>query len=73
MQTLALHRRHANFEAFWETTLDLSRAFHDAVLARPQGEIEEIRAAVRDRLAPYEAPTGVLDIPGRTLVACASA
>jgi SAM-dependent methyltransferase len=73
VQTLALHRRHANFEAFWETTLDLSRAFHDAVLARPQGEIEEIRAAVRDRLAPYEAPTGVLDIPGRTLVACASA
>jgi len=73
IETLALHRRHASFEEFWETTLDLSRVFHDAVLARPQGEIEEIQAAVRARLAPFEAPGGVLDIPGRTLVACAGA
>ncbi len=73
VQTLQLHRRHAGFEEFWETTLDLSRPFHDAVLARPQTEIEEIRAAVRKRLEPYEAAGGVLDIPGRTLVACASA
>ena len=29
-------RRHASFEEFWETTLDLSRAFHDAVLAAPE-------------------------------------
>lgn len=73
VQTLQLHRRHASFEEFWETTLDLSRPFHDAVLARPQSEIEEIRAAVRKRLEPYEAAGGVLDIPGRTLVASASA
>jgi len=73
VQTLQLHRRHASFEEFWETTLDLSRPFHDAVLARPQTEIEEIRAAVRKRLEPYEAAGGVLDIPGRTLVASASA
>ena len=73
VETLELHRRHASFEEFWETTLDLSRVFHDAVLARPQGEIEEIQAAVRERLAPYEAPGGALDIPARTLVACARA
>ena len=73
VQTLQLHRRHAGFEEFWETTLDLSRPFHDAVLARPQTEIEEIKAAVRKRLEPYEAAGGVLDIPGRTLVASASA
>jgi SAM-dependent methyltransferase len=73
VQTLQLHRRHASFEEFWETTLDLSRPFHDAVLTRPQTEIEEIRAAVRERLEPYEAAGGVLDIPGRTLVASASA
>jgi SAM-dependent methyltransferase len=72
LETLELHRRQS-FEEFWETTLDLSRVFHDAVLARPQGEIEEIQAAVRRRLEPYESPGGVLDIPGRTLVASASA
>jgi hypothetical protein len=73
LETLELHRRHTGFEEFWETTLDLSRVVHDAVLARPQAEIEEIQAAVRKRLEPYEAPGGVLDIPGRTLVASASA
>jgi SAM-dependent methyltransferase len=73
VHALDLHRRHASFDEFWQTTLDLSRAFHDAVLARPQAEIEEIEAAVRARLAPYEDAGGVLDIPARTLVACASA
>jgi SAM-dependent methyltransferase len=73
VETLQLHRRHSSFEEFWETTLDLSRSFHDAVLACPQSEIEQIRAAVRERLAPYAGPDGVLDIPGRTLVAGASA
>lgn len=73
IETLQLHRRHASFDEFWETTLDLSRSFHDAVLERPQDEIEEIRAAVRARLKRFEAHDGVLDIPGRTLVASASA
>jgi SAM-dependent methyltransferase len=73
VETLQLHRRHASFEEFWETTLDLSRSFHDAVLARPQEEIEEIQTAVHRRLEAYEAPGGLLDIPGRTLVASAGA
>ena len=73
IEPLALHRRHVSFDEFWETTLDLSRVFHDAVLARPQREIEQIQAAVRERLAPFEAPGGLLDIPARTLVACGSA
>lgn len=73
VESLQLHRRHASFEEFWETTLDLSRGFHDAVLARAQAEIDEIKAAVQARLAPYEAPDGMLDIPARTLVASASA
>ncbi len=73
VESLELHRRHASFEEFWETTLDLSRAFHDAVLERPQSEIDQIEAAVRARLAPFEAAAGVLDIPARTLVASAAA
>lgn len=73
VESLELHRRHANFDEFWETMLDLSRLTHDAVLSRPETEIEEIKAAVRSRLADFELADGSLDIPGRTLVASASA
>jgi len=73
IETIELSRRHESFDEFWETTLDLSRSFHDAVLARRQEEIDEIRAAVRARFAQFEAADGRLEIPGRTLVASASA
>ncbi len=73
VQALDLHRRHTGFEEFWDSTLDLSRALHDAVLDRPEPEIAEIYAALAERFAPYTADDGSLDIPGRTLVASASA
>lgn len=73
IEALDLRRRHASFAEFWESTLDLSRATHDAVLSRPAAEIAEIEAAVKARFAPYEAPDGVLDIPARTFVVSASA
>jgi SAM-dependent methyltransferase len=73
VESLELHRRHTSFDEYWESTLDLSRAMHDAVLSRPPGEVEEIQAAVKERFKPYEAADGTLDIPGRTLVASASA
>ncbi len=64
-------QRHPSFDAFWETMLDLSRELHDTVLARPAAEIDEIRAAIATRMAPYTAPDGHLEIPGRSLVAVA--
>ncbi len=73
VNALAIEHRHTSFEAFWETTLDISRAFHDTVLARPAAEIAEIRSGLASRLAPYEASDGALAIPARTLVASASA
>jgi SAM-dependent methyltransferase len=73
VETLQLSRGEPSFERFWETTLDLSRVFHDAVLERPQAEIGEIQAAVRARFAPFEAADGSLEIPARTLVASATA
>ena len=73
VEPLELPRRHPDFEELWETTLDLSRAFHDAVLSRPAPEIEEIKASLAQRFAPYTAADGTLDVPGRTLVAVASA
>ncbi len=73
IETLDLCRRHPNFEELWDSTLDLSRSFHDAVLARPAPEIEEIRASLAARFAPYTAADGSLEIPGRTFVAVAGA
>jgi SAM-dependent methyltransferase len=73
IETLDLTRRHASFEDLWDSTLDLSRFFHDAVLARPASEIEEIRASLAARFAPYTAADNTLEIPGRTFVAVASA
>jgi SAM-dependent methyltransferase len=73
VQALDLHRCHASFEEFWDSTLDLSRGLHDAILDRPEPEITEIRAALAERFAPYTAADGSLDIPGRTLVASAGA
>jgi SAM-dependent methyltransferase len=73
VQDLELPRHHPDFEDLWETTLDLSRGFHDAVLSRPAEEMDEIKASLAQRFAPYTAADGTLEVPGRTLLASASA
>jgi SAM-dependent methyltransferase len=73
VQALGVEQRHASFEDFWETHLDISNAFHNAVLSRPEPEIAEIRSGLAARLEPFTEPDGTLAIPGRTLVARASA
>jgi len=73
IEALELVRRHASFAELWDSTLDLSRNLHDAVLSRPAAEIAEIEVAVAERFAPYTAADGSLEIPARTLVAAASA
>jgi ubiquinone/menaquinone biosynthesis C-methylase UbiE len=73
VQALDLEQRYDSVEDFWETTLDISNAFHNAVLSRPEAEIEEIRSGLASRLQPFVAADGALSIPGRTLVAAASA
>lgn len=73
VETLELRRRHPDFEDMWDTTLDLSREFHDAVLSQPQAEIDAIKASLQQRFAPYTADDGKLDIPALTLVASAEA
>ncbi len=62
---------HPSFGSFWETMLDISRELHDLVLAQPAIEIEAIEVSLAGRLAPYTAPDGTLEIPGRSLVAVA--
>src|SRR5205814_70322 len=66
-------RRHPSFDDLWEATLDLSHAFHEAVLARPAQEIDQIKSSLAQRFAPYADADGALTVPGRTLLARASA
>jgi SAM-dependent methyltransferase len=73
VEALELMRRHSSFEELWDSTLDLSRVFHDTVLERPEAEIEEIKSSLADRFAPYTVRDGTLEIPGRTLLAYADA
>ncbi|HEV2997643.1 MAG TPA: methyltransferase domain-containing protein [Solirubrobacteraceae bacterium] len=73
VEVVEVERRHEGFGDFWETTLDLSRVTHDAVMGRSEEEVAEIAAAVARRLEPYTATDGTLRIPGRSLVAAASA
>jgi SAM-dependent methyltransferase len=73
VEALELVRRHAGFEELWDSTLDLSRVFHDAVLSRPETEIVEIKGSLAARFAPYTAPDGALAVPGRTLLATVTA
>jgi len=73
IEAVELTRRHPDFDDLWDVTLDLSRSFHDAVLSRPQPEIEQIRQSLAERFAPYTAGDGTLAIPARTLLASASA
>ncbi|HEV3320063.1 MAG TPA: methyltransferase domain-containing protein [Solirubrobacteraceae bacterium] len=73
VQALQVEQRHPSFDAFWETTLDISHAFHNAVLSRPEPEIAQIRSGLAARLEAFTEADGTLAIPGRTLVASASA
>jgi SAM-dependent methyltransferase len=73
VEALELVRRHSSFAEMWETTLDLSRNVHDAVLSQPASVIAQIEASLAERFAPYTAADGTLAIPARTLVASASA
>jgi SAM-dependent methyltransferase len=73
VEHLNLTQRTVDFDEFWDTTLDLSRSFHDAVLSRPPQEIAEIRESLAKRLAHFMATDGALEIPMRTLVAVGTA
>ncbi len=73
IEAIELMRRQASFDELWETTLDISPSFHDAVLSRPAGEVEQIKSAVAEHFGPFTAADGTLEVPGRTLVARASA
>jgi SAM-dependent methyltransferase len=73
VERLAFTQCAPSFEEFWETTLDLSRAFHDAVLSRPEPEIADIRQGLARRLKPFTAADGSLEIPMQSLMGVGTA
>ncbi len=58
VEAVDVEQRHASYDAFWETMLDISRELHDLVLAQPAQEVEQIRVSLAARLAPYTAADG---------------
>ncbi|MGH2880397.1 MAG: class I SAM-dependent methyltransferase [Solirubrobacteraceae bacterium] len=73
VERLAFSQRAESFEEFWETTLDIARGFHDAVLARPEDEIAQIRKSLAKRLKPFTAGDGSLEIPMQALMGTGTA
>jgi ubiquinone/menaquinone biosynthesis C-methylase UbiE len=73
VKRLDLTQRVASFDEFWDTTLDLSRNFHDAVLSRPEAEISDIRASLVKRLAEFTAADGSMELPMSTLAGVGTA
>jgi SAM-dependent methyltransferase len=62
-----------DFDSWWAMHLDLSAATLAAFQHADQSQTEAIEAELVQRLAPYTAPDGSLNVPGRTLVARALA
>jgi SAM-dependent methyltransferase len=73
IDAVAVEQRHASLDAYWDSQLDLSRNFHDAVMGVPAAQADELRAELGERLAPFTVADGELVLPGSSLVAAASA
>lgn len=71
--TVDVKQRSDSFDAYWEQLLDMSPIVRDAVAGQGQQEIDALRAGLRERLGEFTAQDGSLAIPGRTIVAAATA
>ena len=58
---------------WWQTQLDLSRSFADAVATAPPDAVAEVRAAIVAAAEDFAAADGTLAVPARTWVAGAVA
>ena len=62
-----------DLDHWWQTQLDLSRSFSDAVAAAAPEQIARVRAALAEAAEGFRAPDGTLAVPARTWVAGAVA
>jgi len=66
-------QRFDSFEHYWLLTRDLNRPLDDVVSKLDEAEVEDVRAALLRAFEGDIAPGGALTIPGRALVASATA
>ena len=73
LDTVDLAFTFADENEWWEDRVTLSVPFADALSSLEPGQRDELREAIDARLAEYRDDSGALTIPGRALVAAASA
>jgi ubiquinone/menaquinone biosynthesis C-methylase UbiE len=73
VEGLDLRFEHPSFEHWWESRLELSVPFADAVSALAPEQVDELRELLGRELEPYAGQDGGLSIPARALVASAHA
>lgn len=73
VEAIEIVRHHESFDELWDAQLDMSRTFHDAVMSYSEPEILAIKDSLERRFGPFTTESGTLEVPGRTLVALASA
>jgi hypothetical protein len=73
VEEVELDRSYETAEEYVAETLDLSATFADVWAQLDEGERSEVRERVGALAAPYRGSDGSLRMPGRSLVAAASA
>ena len=64
---------YADEDAWWEERIAMSPPFADALAGLDAGRRDHLRAAIDARLGDYRDESGALALPGRALVAAATA
>ncbi len=65
--------RHADFDDWWDVTLDLSNSFNETLARCDPATREKLRDAIEQAAESYREADGSLSLPARTWVAAATA
>jgi SAM-dependent methyltransferase len=72
VESLEFEMRHPSFDDYWEATGTMSGSRAEAIARLDEAQVEDLRAAVRDKARPYEREGGLV-LPVRNWVAWATA
>jgi hypothetical protein len=73
VDAVPIERRHGSTQEYVESTLDLSRPFADIWEGLPEAAAAAVIDEISTLLRPYTGEDGSVHLPGRSLVAAASA
>jgi SAM-dependent methyltransferase len=73
IDVIELEQRQPDFETWWQVHRDLSSTSRRALDEAAPADAEAVKRSVAESFAPFTAPDGEIAVPGRTLVATASA